>query len=512
MAPVNATAYPAVVSAMARRRSTAALLCGTSLLMAGTAAAQPSPAAVPVSCEQVSERVIWPSATSSSDTRIVSRLTQSARQQNYCVLEVSDNFTARRVRYDLNVSANWAWLSYHPDDTTTATLRVPAAGKGSLNQASDQMQQQLSEWLRDRTATAGQTFDATIGPLLFSAAAQPARAKRQRFWTAIGSRNNHHLLVAPVNASCNEIQLTRGAVDCSNPGEEPLVSDGHSLLVPARQQAQDNFVAPLAEHTVRIQFRSGGSVLPCSGYLLGPREVLTAKHCVTSSNASEDCLNNVRACSSYVVDVDYRSDHDPLESVGVVQATSRGKLDFAFLHLDADIPLPPTRAALADPPQMAVQKRQQVLLGHPNGIPLFESDCVEELGLPGPRAFHQCYTEEGSSGALLWRRGGQRPVPTVLHTNAFRPCSVTPEAESPGNNIDLLAEEVDDAAAELKLRDRPCVGYGVKMLSIYSDLCTGGSASTADGDCATFKQLLDGTDAPTLSSTPSATVTTGGQP
>lgn len=151
----------------------------------------------------------------------------------------------------------------------------------------------------------------------------------------------------------------------------------------------------------------------CSGFLVGPRTVVTNQHCLRSSFSYANSAGQaVRQCGDIAIMFDYVA--KPYTKSGnpkCVEVTNAvaPPVDVAVLKLDQPPPDVAGRAfalAASDPGEMAAPA---LIFEHPYGLPLgLASDCTVRATITGTQKLeHGCDTIGGASGSPILNPAGE---------------------------------------------------------------------------------------------------------
>lgn len=470
--------------------------------------ASPSRAADPRTCGSPPTVQLWPSAWPGTADAAVNAYTfspdmpdSSVPAPNYCVLDIPGRVDAGRCEYELSGADVWILLAIpslpcDPLQSECTSERLKKAlrlGGGSLlageSHGTDPLllADSILPWLRQSRAPAlSDDLRRLATSLLALAAPAQSGAGPVTFWSKASLEQSRRLFVARTTGNCAGLRLSRVKHE-EFPTFERAKSNATWVGVGNHADALDQSVA---SRTVRLDYlQTDGCPGYCTGFVLGPSLVLTAKHCVAparSIDKTPDCARLPQECQSYLVNFDYRNGGPPPASRRVLSAYANKELDFALVELADKPPAQRTETArAADDESVSValdlaRNQALALFSHPRGAPLRRSGCIAlERGESESFAIHTCETSEGSSGAMLWGNVGLRPM--ALHTTAINDCWSGERGEDDdmatrlmaGGMAPELAEAVVNRVSDLGLMREECVGLAARTTRIYTELCTG---------------------------------------
>jgi hypothetical protein len=331
------------------------------------------------------------------------------------------------------------------------------------------------------------------------------------FWTAKTlARHIHHLLFTRSASGKCDIVIERRALLIGEKPEHRKTFFAKHSSEPQRKplEAPDKVANAngIGKRTARIEYiGSDGTLAYCSGHFLTSTTVLTAGHCVLSDTT--ECGADPFGCRSYAVDIDYRYrrggsiismpvtdvllnpvfSKDSPRNTRPVEASDRD-FDYAVLFVEPHPWLAENWATVAiDTPSarpdeaISVELASLAIVAHPDGDPAILSVC-NRGAVSAKRRYlaHNCFTEGGSSGALVWQDEGTHSLPLGLHFEALKECS-NPDNGSNMNRVEGrgLKESVDDA----NLNNFNCLGGALTLGAIAESLklLVTAKAEQADG-------------------------------
>jgi hypothetical protein len=465
---------------------------------------------------------LWPSQAARGSARQAASIKDGSTNATYCVLELGESDSAR-AEHCIASGSDWAMFSVPGgacQDTDTECLQsrsdassiVYSSSTGTIRRLAalsslPLLSPNVSKWLQSGSPQAlGSIASGVLEETKTSRASGHSTAS---FWTDKTPSSARRVLLVRENGGACSVRWTR--MQQHPPDPAPVAKPFPDLTNTdwvSPDAKKSPFLDRLARRTVRIQYRDrSGGFGACTGFLLAPAVVLTAKHCVKPTEGRREtpnCVDNPTQCASYVVDIDYRARGEPLRgisqiSIPVRQATAPldPVLDYALLYLHEH----PRLKALSGTPvegqltendwKTAMQDRSFVMLGHPESNPLIRSECSDarDENVQGDHVneIHRCFTAPGSSGALLWRRNEATPMPYALHSQSVNECQGEPyqHYESDTDRLALIPKNAAAQIETLFLRGKPCVGVAVSAKSIYNKLCSSAFSKT---ECEAFER------------------------
>jgi V8-like Glu-specific endopeptidase len=196
-----------------------------------------------------------------------------------------------------------------------------------------------------------------------------------------------------------------------------------------------------------LEIEAGGRVFHGTGWLAGPRLVVTCGHCLLAPEMG-GWAQRVHVTPGL------NSDGTPFGSGVSTQfaAPDQWRLhgdkawDVGAIHLPEDIGQRLgwfTIAPLTNAQAVANQA------GSVSGYPIYDddysrqlSDTDQILGIAGGRLFHQIDTDEGQSGAPLWLGADDQPDPTVIAVHAYEKQQTPPILGVEANSATPITPEI----------------------------------------------------------------------
>lgn len=494
-----------------------ACFCTSVFLLAaslGTALAQPplSPGASVFDNKEVVLASKYTAAWPDPDTR-------------YCGAEFVDRQDdAVRVRVRLRLPGNRPWtlltISHceghtdcHPDTLKTTASAIVYRGEGApverllgLTGSANflQLGAKIRNYLRDPKEVQP-LFDELMKNPHVRPVGATAAGKGLEIWTAPahGGRLSHFLLMS--GAGCPaELQRTGVIYDDHLRARKVFQPNYDGKLDGRPDDVTDGDLPQLTPLLARIEYidysraptpSPGKSSVPplmyCSGLVVAPGVILTARHCI------EACLNPSRAdeCASYAVDFGYlagkpgRPPRYAGMSLPIASATASGvndeRHDYGFLAFDEHAFASPGLVSAQGPDDLKISAQRIKQVSFPLGHFAQKGACwLYGRDSAGEPLFHTCYTLDGSSGAPLLNDRNQI---IGVHVAALQRCDGRPN-KNPARARDHAPrlESLNSGGTDIDY----CWGEAISVQQMYCSECAKRDKTAAICDIPEVRDFL----------------------
>jgi hypothetical protein len=189
----------------------------------------------------------------------------------------------------------------------------------------------------------------------------------------------------------------------SNESRGPRPLSGYEDVYPLARDSEFRAAAtPVGQILLKLENRT----LPmCSGILISPKYVLTARHCLQFEDPATNVLEDLKP-SGITFELDYLEYGTSATKVSLkTEPIERGPgdLDFMVLETTADVSLKSRRIPAGG--QDPTAKQDLYIIHYPGGqiLEVSRYGCrASEKPLDGHYLRHRCDTDEGSSGAPIF--------------------------------------------------------------------------------------------------------------